>query len=241
MNTEIVAIIKAIEYAETKSIKKLTIFTDSKSACILLNNPKQSENYLVKWLINTVEESSIEIVNIQWIPGHINLVGNDRADKAAKLGTTRNIIEQINFTLQDLLNILRTETENIWQDQYSLISADKGKFHFEHAKQTSLKPWFKNMHFETLDTIMLSRIRSGHMTTKDRLAMWNLIPNDRCDLCSVTEDLWHLLYDCPKYHSIRSQFPNLINRIPIQIILAKKNEAEYMAIVQYLKTIKKNV
>lgn len=222
MNTEIIAIIRAIEYADTRKIKKLTILTDSQSACTLLNNPKQEENYLITQLINTVEESSIETVYIQWIPGHINLLGNDRADNAAKLGTTRNAIEQINYTLPDLLNILKNETLNIWQEQYSLISTEKGKFHFEHSKQISSKPWFQNMHFETLDTIMLSRIRSGHMITKDRLAKWKLTPNDRCDLCSETEDISHLLYDCPKYNAIRIGYPNLINKTPIQLILAKK-------------------
>lgn len=241
MNCEIVAIIKAIEYAETKHVKKLTIFTDSKSACTLIKNPLQTDNHLIKQLINTVSESSIETVSIQWIPGHINLIGNDRADNAAKLGTTRNTIEQINFTLQDLLNIFKTEALNTWQDQYTLISSEKGKFHFEHAKQISLKPWFKEMQFDTLDTIILSRIRSGHMTTKDRLAKWNLIPNDRCDECSVTENFEHLLYECPTYQSVRSLFPNLMNKIPIQQILAKKHKPDYAAIVEYLKTIKKNV
>lgn len=36
MNTEIVGIIKAIEYAKVINPTKLTIFTDSKSACTLL-------------------------------------------------------------------------------------------------------------------------------------------------------------------------------------------------------------
>lgn len=241
MNTEIAAIIKAIEYANNKNAKELTIFTDSKSACSLLNNSQQTDNYLIKKLINLVEDSCIDKVFIQWIPGHINLLGNDRADRAAKLGTTRTTIEQINFTLQDLINILKMETVTIWQDQYTQISSDKGKFHFEYAKNITLKPWFKHFNFETLDTIMLSRIRSGHMATKDRLAKWNLIPNDRCDDCSITEDLEHLLYDCPNYLSIRTQYQDLINRVPIQQILAKNSKSNYTAIVEYLKTINKNV
>ena len=82
MSAEIVAIAKAIEYVNSKNITNVTIFSDSKSACTLLHN-LHTDNALVVDLINQIIKSNISKVQIQWIPGHINLLGNDKADEAA--------------------------------------------------------------------------------------------------------------------------------------------------------------
>lgn len=241
LNAEIVAIINAIEYANHKNIENLVIFTDSKNACTLLLNFHKTDNFLITKLLNDIHKSNINNIHIQWIPSHIGLIGNDRADQAAKLGTTRNKEEQIGYTLGDLINVFKNEVSREWQDQYDLISTEKGKFHYEHSRIVNNRPWFKGLNLTTYEIIQIGRIRTGHVVTKEKLANWNLVSNSRCDHCMNTEDLMHILYGCSHYDTHRVNFPILYNNTPLIDILSKNNPKEYKQIVEYLRRINKNV
>lgn len=241
MSAEIVAIIKAIDYANSKNINELVIFTDSKNTCTLLAKPFQTENSLIIKLLNDINQSDIQKIYVQWIPSHIGLIGNDRADHAAKMGTTRNVEETIGYTLEDMFNLFKNEVNKQWQDQYEQISIDKGKFHYEHSKIIDNKPWFKGLNLSTIETIQIGRIRTGHVVTKNKLANWNLVANSRCDHCGDNEDLTHILHYCPKYESVRKNISILNNKTPIVNILINNNPGEYIQIVKYLKRINKYV
>ena len=93
----------------------------------------------------------------------------------------------------------------------------------------------------TLETIQIGRIRTGHVVTKEKLASWNIVSNPRCDHCGNTEDLAHILYDCPKYDTHREKIQILYNNKPIIKIIQDSNPREYKQIVEYLNEINKNV
>lgn len=241
LSAEIVAIINAIDYANNKNIEELVIFTDSKNTCTLLSKPFQTENSLIIKLLNKIQQSNINKIYIQWIPSHIGLIGNDRADHAAKMGTIRSTEETLGYTLEDLFNLFKKEVYREWQDIYEQVSSEKGKFHFEHSKNISGKPWFKGLNLTTIETIQIGRIRTGHVVTKDKLANWNLVPNARCDHCGNIENLTHILYECPHYDQIRQKASILSNKIPLIEILTNNRPGEYKQITKYLKEINKNV
>lgn len=241
LSAEIVAIINAVNYAKNKNIDNIAILTDSKNACTLLLKPMETDNSLIVKLWNEIQQTDFSKIYIQWIPGHINIIGNDRADYAAKMGTTKTTEEQIGYSLPDLLNIFKNETNKEWQEQYELISTEKGKFHYEHSKTISNTPWFKGLNLTTIEVIQIGRIRTGHVVTKEKLANWNLVSNSRCDHCGNTEDLSHILYHCPKYNLNRTNTPILNNNTPLINILQKNDPREHKQIVEYLRKIDKYV
>ena len=64
---------------------RFTVFSDSRSALLALRSDSSFSPILVetKELIRRVEEDHI-IVDLCWVPGHVNVRGNEKADAAAK-------------------------------------------------------------------------------------------------------------------------------------------------------------
>lgn len=105
----------------------------------------------------------------------------------------------------------------------------------------STKPWFYKMSFNTVDIVRLSRIRSLHTATKERLHSWSLVPSSLCESCNVVEDLSHILFKCTKYNRIRNKYQILINKTDIIEIAKSKSYTEYKQITKFLEEIKISV
>lgn len=240
MNAELVAIIEAIEYAICTNHTKIVILTDSQSSCRALLNTNK-DNYLINKLITLISYNHFDEIIIQWIPGHINLTGNDRADTAAKLGIQRIQQENYALTMGDCLLNFKQELVTEWNNEYKSLSQEKGMKHYEIMNKIELKPWYYNIRLSTTETIIINRIRTFHTATKDRLVKWNLINSDLCSTCNTPETLHHILYDCAKLSTIRNKFPVLHNKIDLNIILKKKNIDEYLQISEFINQAKINV
>jgi ribonuclease HI len=67
------------------------IFTDNKSAIQSVDTPmRQSGQYITEEILDIIDEiherTPACIVHIEWVPGHRNIEGNEKADQAAKTG-----------------------------------------------------------------------------------------------------------------------------------------------------------
>jgi ribonuclease HI len=71
-------------------IRNVVIFTDSKSALEALENNygKKDLEQITTDVDKQIQSHAIEL-KMQWIPGHSNIPGNDRADKLAKMGSSQ--------------------------------------------------------------------------------------------------------------------------------------------------------
>ena len=92
-NAELFTIEKAFKIAwENKQLNtdKIWIFSDSQAAIKRLKNPSLKAGlYYVqsikKWA-KKFQDRAIQL-QLEWVPGHMNIKGNELADKAAKKGT----------------------------------------------------------------------------------------------------------------------------------------------------------
>lgn len=237
MNAELIAILKAIDYIVQSQIQNAVIFTDSKSAAELIKNSNSSDNYIISDIYRKAEFLQAREIIIQWIPGHIQLTGNDRADYAAKIGTTREKIEEFPITKDDLILNLKNEIKCIWNQHYKTISEEKGIYHYKILQDIKLKPWFHKINLSAKHIIILSRLRTGHTATRDRLYKWGLVTTDQCDKCNQTEDIEHILYQCLKYANVRKKYPIIENKQDLQEILAKNQFDEIKQLAEFVKEI----
>ena len=95
---ELTAIQMAIILFEEKieEYTKIHIFTDNQSAIQAVDSPKrQSGQYIVKEILDTIDRireiKPSSAIHIEWVPGHTNIMGNERADQAAKAAAIPNI------------------------------------------------------------------------------------------------------------------------------------------------------
>ena len=68
------------------------IHTDSLTAIQILMNNKESERFLCNCILSAAKYiESIPVIN--WIPSHVGIEGNERADTHAKEGLQREIVD----------------------------------------------------------------------------------------------------------------------------------------------------
>uniref|UniRef100_A0A240SYU6 RNase H type-1 domain-containing protein n=1 Tax=Phlebotomus papatasi TaxID=29031 RepID=A0A240SYU6_PHLPP len=141
---ETIAIFLAIKFAISMGKEKIVIFTDSQSAALSLQN-KNNTKYYDTLIHKLVDNHPDKQITIQWIPGHTGIIGNEKADAAARRGTTTDA-EKIKVTIPKEENIKITEKRiyKKWCQKFKEITNEKGKFYREIVGEVpNKKPWFK--------------------------------------------------------------------------------------------------
>ena len=109
---ELVAIWGALEHAAEHSLKAI-IHTDSLTAIQILRNKKNSERSLCNYILSTAHLLK-ERPLINWIPSHVGIEGNELADKHAKEGLQRDVIDHHVKSLdRKIRNSIRTTATDI--------------------------------------------------------------------------------------------------------------------------------
>src|SRR5436190_17321555 len=90
-----------------------------------------------------------------WIPSHVNIKGNDEVDEAAKKGTTKTQIENINIPPEDLKSIIKNHIKKKWSNSWYQKTNNK----LRDIKDETIK-W--KVPEERKLQIVISRLRIGH-------------------------------------------------------------------------------
>ena len=125
---ELTAIQMTTELFEEK-INKYTntfIFTDNQSTIEAIESPKcQSGQYIIKEILDTIDRiqeiKSSSIIHIEWVPGHMNIMGNERADQAAKAAAIPNTTSPPTIIMKSAQNqSIKTMTKNKWEIEWKM-------------------------------------------------------------------------------------------------------------------------
>ena len=141
---ELLAVLTALTalryiFFSSSSNKNFTIFTDSLSILSSLGklfpcHPLVQE--IQDWIYLLINRRGF-IVKFCWVPSHVGIVGNERADVAAKAATRLNHISNISIRVSDFKNNIRFYSRERWQDHWSnLMNNFKLK-----SIRPSVHPW----------------------------------------------------------------------------------------------------
>ena len=205
LQTELVAIHKTLQYSINHGHTNVTIHTDSKSALLTLQRTKQKENTHLIYDIKTFllqHKTAGRKVTLNWIPSHIGIPGNDKADELA--GTTKHI-DRVQITMP--LSILTIKNT---LKQTNRTNIEKEVTHWANNNSRSAQWYTKATKFEPppiyRDTprhlaVTIHRLRLGYK------ANWEIDePIIRpCEHCQTQTEypLLHYLLQCPNTQSLR--------------------------------------
>lgn len=109
---ELTAIDKCVDLCIHQKYEKVSLFTDSRAACLALKNPGP-ENFTIANIISKIEESNvITVFNIIWTPGHIGIDINEIADKEANDARISGVEINISITPTEAINKIQNIIQN---------------------------------------------------------------------------------------------------------------------------------
>jgi ribonuclease HI len=180
---------RALEEAITDLIKdseatgqNIVILTDALSLLQGLEN-QNPELYSTRNTLNILEEKTMS-VHLQWIPSHVDILGNERADRLAKVGADLEQKEEGFATYAEVKTYVKRKlsrgTRGDPDDAYHQLSRDA--------------------------QVIIFRLRTGHSRLKGHMHRMKLSASPLCHCGQETETVEHVLQSCPLYHPSRIKF-----------------------------------
>ncbi|XP_055540165.1 uncharacterized protein LOC129726926 isoform X1 [Wyeomyia smithii] len=237
MSAEIEAIYVALQHIERNHINNAVILTDSKAECeFILNQITSMERDEV--IHEIITKAARTNTCIQWIPGHVNIMGNELADKLARNGLRKVKLSKNKIFPHDAINIIENITTIKIQNWYVSYTQELGKGRKFFNIQTGInkKSWYHNLSLSNTETRTLNRLTSGHDYSPYWLSIMKASENRFCTICDKPNTSEHIILQCTKHNSLRKQL-NLDNYKTIQEVFTNKNMDHLRNMMKLLKEI----
>lgn len=143
---------------------------------------------------------------LQWIPAHCGIIGNEKADEAAKRGLRLRNVRNIFFTKHDASRLAK---ELVFRERSTFWSLPENQHPFLHHVDPTLALRLPERLPRQLETL-LHRLRLNVAFTNTYRYRLGLTSNPYCDNCGSPETVEHILLECPTYGKERN---NLAQKI----------------------------
>ena len=142
-----------------------------------------------KELIRRAEDDII--IDLCWVPGHINVRGNKKADAALRAPTA----PQKAIPHTDTRRPLREAITNGWHRKWNSLAREGRKL---REIKKDVEDWTSSHKSRLIETV-LAQLRLGHTNITHVYLMQGQTEPPECDRCRVTITVKHLLLECRKY------------------------------------------
>lgn len=224
---ELFAIYSAICHAQLQK-RDTTIVTDSLSAIQGLKKYKNNHPVVNK-ILQQVKEDEIQIC-LCWVPSHVGVSGNERADVAARQVVSSNDITRREIPRTDFKQHIKATIKNTLENQWRNLQNNKLREIKEDMQRTDFNG-HENREWER----KLSRLRIGH-TPLTHGYLIEQTDRPSCQNCDLPLTVKHILVECPQYNHLRRKHFNRNNPINLKEILKQYSTVKYNGpLYKYLK------
>ena len=197
---ELYAISLALSLIRRTKEKNFIIFSDSMSSLEAISGFKL-EIDIVQNIIKdyTHLANSGKTIILCWIPSHVNIRGNERADTAAKSALSLPITN-MKLPARELIPRVSEFCLDEWQDIWDCCKGNK-----LHSIYPTVGIVKHSKNISRFDSVLLNRLRIGH----SRLTHSYLLCGDdppTCQSCGTPLTVKHILVECPSLRDIREKY-----------------------------------
>jgi len=145
--------------------------------------------------VNKLKEWFNTTVTVIWIPSHVGIKGNHKADTLAKEAAAEEDGEETmyKFRWNDVKIYIDNHINNMWQKMYRINKKGQHYKLLEPSVNRCVKYTTTNRNNE----IIITRLRLGKCRLNSYLHEMKLHPTGKCEHCDISETIQHYLMDCP--------------------------------------------
>ncbi|GFR79424.1 RNA-directed DNA polymerase from [Elysia marginata] len=179
---------KVLVKSEATHHAKVVLLTDARSVLDELESTKCPEVNALAQAITTLSLIASKL-DLQWIPGHVDIFGNDVAEKLAK---ESGMMEQIQHkpSYNEAKTLMNSALDCHWRQ--------------EHSQHNSKDAIHKRSRAEQ---ITIFRLRTGHNRLKHHLfSRFRIGDGPNCPCGANHQDAKHVLQDCPLLDDARLKY-----------------------------------
>ena len=199
------AILHALKLVETSSHKEPVICSDSLSCLLSIQNGNSSHSLINSILSACKSLPKGKIVEFCWVPSHIGIQGNEKADQAAKNAVSDPDVSGILIPYTDLKTVSNMYVKKVMQANWDSIVNNKLK----ELKPTLGKTVLNGIE-KRGDEVRMHRVRIGHTyLTHNYLLSGENQPV--CVTCQVPLTVKHILIECPAHDNNRLKFFTVVS------------------------------
>lgn len=244
---EALAIKAALEIAQRKKYQNIRIFSDSMSVLRSIEsnkNPKDKSNIIFD-ILKIARDIKTNGRNIElfWIPAHMGIIHNEKADKAAKEAVRSGIDSSTLIPAKDLTALWKSEMSENFKKWILDVGTYKGIHYTKHFLTNNKKPWFHDKNLNRKSTVSLNRLRSGHTSLNESLYKIKIVDSPICSCTNFIQSANHIIWQCSQFDKERKQLMETIREViptgPLHLdeILCDMNTEALFALAEFIKKI----
>ncbi|KAL4156135.1 hypothetical protein QTP88_000170 [Uroleucon formosanum] len=208
-SAECYAIISALQFIFTLDFSSFLILSDSQSCLLAISSDSflSSLSPLVLIIKSLVYRISLadKTVKFFWIPSHVGIAGNERADYLAFSTKSLIYFSPYKTPASDLLPFHRKLLRNAWQTKWDSLPPNHAAWHRQIVTSIPKHPWFKDLEISRHLIVSYTRLRIGHSLLPHHSSKLNLNSSPLCTLHHNESicNFEHIIFDCPSLFNNR--------------------------------------
>ena len=222
-SAEAVGILMALRYISSSKHHNFVICSDSLSCLQSMSSCNLTNSLICDILYSYNRICHRKCIKFCWVPSHVGIPGNEKADVCAKEAINNAIDEEVKVPYTDLKAIANLYVKQQMQQHWD--SQTNNKLH-------AIQPVISNTAFcgvrNRYEKTRLHRLRIGHtFLTHIYLPMGEDQP--MCGACQSPLTVEHIIIHCPLHHQYRQTF---FSRTSLYDIF---NSESYQNILHFIK------
>ena len=218
---ELTAIQMAVTLFEQKieEYKNAYIFIDSQSTIKAIKHPRcQSGQYIIQEVLDTIDRihshKPTHAIHLEWVPAHMNIEGNELADKAAKAAAISATTPVATRMKSAQYASIKAMTNTKWRNEWTTGRENARRLRrISQDPETTTGPKLYGTLQQRKHVVWISRLRTGHCHLNGYLHRFNIIASPMCECGGGKETTDHFLLRCELFDEQRD---TLRRRVGIQ-------------------------